>query len=92
MDDGLMYQAFHFREAQSINWLNSDWSTYVRSVIFTQHGDAESFCSVRMLRIYHGDTLILLKPDRHRYWTRSSAIRDVDDTLGEMIFEDVQDG
>lgn len=83
--DGLMYQAFRFRGTQSVDWLKGDWAQYVRSILFTSHGDAESFSSVRMLRIYHNDTLILLKPDRLRYWMRSTAIRDVDDTLAEMM-------
>jgi Type I restriction-modification system methyltransferase subunit len=85
VQDGLMYQAFHLYSVEPIEWLKGDWAQHARSVVFYSHGDAESFCSVRVLRIYDGNTLILFKPDRHRYWIRSAAIRDVDDVLNDMI-------
>ncbi|MDL2271760.1 SAM-dependent methyltransferase [Desulfovibrio sp. OttesenSCG-928-I05] len=90
LEDGLMYQAFSFKKSSIIPWLTKDWAQYLRSVIFSTQGDAESFCSTRILRVYEGDALILIKPDRLRYWIRSIAIRDVDDVLHDMMAGDEQ--
>lgn len=38
----------------------------------------------RIARIYDGACLYLLKPDRLRYWLRSSALRDADETLADL--------
>lgn len=38
----------------------------------------------RITRLYDGQFLFLLKPDRHRYWTRSIALRDADDVLADL--------
>jgi hypothetical protein len=39
----------------------------------------------RIIRVYTGDTLIIVKPNRLRYWIRSTAIRDVDDVIFDII-------
>lgn len=38
----------------------------------------------RIARIFDGPFIFLLKPDRLRYWLRSVALRDGDDTLAEL--------
>jgi hypothetical protein len=38
----------------------------------------------RILRIYERDAIYLIKPKLRRYWLRSVAIRDADDTFAEM--------
>ncbi len=38
----------------------------------------------RIARIYDGPCIYLLKPDRLRYWLRSVALRDADETLGDL--------
>ena len=38
----------------------------------------------RIARIYDGSFIFLLKPDRLRYWLRSIALRDADETLSEL--------
>jgi type I restriction-modification system DNA methylase subunit len=39
----------------------------------------------RILRYYSHDTLFLIKPKQLRYWTRSVALRDADDSLQDLI-------
>jgi hypothetical protein len=40
----------------------------------------------RIARLYDGNTgIYLLKPDRLRYWLRSVALRDADETLADLI-------
>jgi hypothetical protein len=38
----------------------------------------------RVARIFDGPFIFLLKPDRLRYWLRSAALRDADETLAEL--------
>lgn len=38
----------------------------------------------RVARVYDGACIYLLKPDRLRYWLRSVALRDADETLADM--------
>jgi hypothetical protein len=38
----------------------------------------------RIARLCSGDFIFLLKPDRLRYWLRSVALRDSDDTMADL--------
>lgn len=38
----------------------------------------------RIARVYDGNFVFLLKPDRLRYWLRSVALRDADETLSDL--------
>ena len=38
----------------------------------------------RICRVYDGDFLFMLKPDRARYWMASIALRDADETLADL--------
>ncbi|HYN95984.1 MAG TPA: hypothetical protein VES42_19230, partial [Pilimelia sp.] len=38
----------------------------------------------RIARIYDRNFIFMLKPDRLRYWLRSTALRDSDDTLADL--------
>ena len=40
---------------------------------------------VRMLRIYEKNTIYLIKPKQVRYWLRSIAIRDADETFADIV-------
>ncbi len=42
---------------------------------------------VRMLRMYEGNTIYLIKPKQTRYWLRSVAIRDEDDTFADLVVQ-----
>jgi hypothetical protein len=79
--DGLAFQAFCFGESADLGW-PSDWSEMLQKVIYQEHGDA--LRSVRILRFYDRNTIILVKPDRLRYWIPSTAIRDADETLTDL--------
>jgi len=38
----------------------------------------------RILRLFHGNMLLLLKPAQLRYWLRSIAVRDADEIFVEL--------
>lgn len=78
---GLAYQAFCFGENATLDW-PEDWAETLQELIFAKHGDA--LRTVRILRFYEGNTIIMVKPDRLRYWIPSTAIRDADETLVDL--------
>jgi hypothetical protein len=45
---------------------------------------SETLRVTRIARIYDGNFIFLLKPDRLRYWLRSVALRDADETLADL--------
>jgi hypothetical protein len=78
---GLAYQAFCFGDSATLDW-PEDWAETLQELIFAKHGDA--LRTVRILRFYEGNTIIMVKPDRLRYWIPSTAIRDADETLVDL--------
>jgi hypothetical protein len=46
--------------------------------------ESESLRTVRIVRYYSENMMIVAKPDRLRYWIRSTAIRDADETLMDL--------
>lgn len=78
---GLAYQAFCFGDNAKLDW-PEDWAETLQGVIFAKYGDA--LRTVRILRFYEGNTIIMVKPDRLRYWIPSAAIRDADETLVDL--------
>lgn len=44
----------------------------------------ESLAITRIVRIYDGPCIYLVKPDRLRYWLRTTALRDADETLTDL--------
>ncbi len=89
--DGLIFQAFCFQGENTIGWLGGRWLQHLRSTVFKNNGDASSLCTVRLVRMYEDNTLILVKPDRLRYWIRSTAIRDFDNTLMDIMQSEASD-
>jgi N-6 DNA Methylase len=81
MLDGLAYQAFCFGDAPKLEW-PSNWNGPLQEVVYRNYGEA--FRSVRILRFYELNTIIIVKPDRLRYWIPSTAIRDADETLTDL--------
>jgi hypothetical protein len=85
---GLRYQAFRLKGNALLDWSEQGWAEGAGKIVFASGGDTGSSCSIRLLRLYIGDILVLVKPDRPRYWLRSIAIRDADDTLADIMRED----
>jgi hypothetical protein len=79
--NGLAYQAFCFGPISNLDW-PENWGTQIREIVYRNDGDA--LRTVRILRFYEGNTIIVVKPDRLRYWIPSTAIRDADETLVDL--------
>ena len=79
--DGLVCQVFCFGDAPELQW-TKDWRPNLRSLVYSQQG--ESLRTVRVVRFYEANTILVVKPDRLRYWIRSIAIHDADETLDDL--------
>ena len=80
--DGLTCQPFFFGDEPAIEWLGPDCEEQLTNLVFEQ--TLPSLRTVRVVRFYHENVVFIVKPDRLRYWIRSTAIRDADDTLFEL--------
>jgi N-6 DNA Methylase len=45
---------------------------------------SETLTTVRLVRLFEGPFVFVLKPNRLRYWLRSIALRDADETLADL--------
>ena len=79
--DGIACQAFCFGKSSELDW-SDDWTAPLQKLIYVQHG--ETLRTVRVVRFYEHNVILIVKPDRLRYWIRSTAIRDADETLVDL--------
>lgn len=80
--NGLIAQPFYFGDKPDVSWLGEDCEEDLHRLIYDH--SRESLRTVRVLRFYDGNVILIVKPDRLRYWIRSTAIRDADDTLIDL--------
>ncbi len=80
--EGLICQPFYFGDEPSLAWLKAADTAALQNLIY--HQEHESLRTIRVLRYYDENVLLIVKPDRLRYWIRSTAIRDADDTLIDL--------
>jgi len=79
---GLICQPFYFGDAPDVEWLGPDCEEQLADLVYDN--GAESLRTVRVVRLYSDNVMFIVKPDRLRYWIRSTAIRDADDTLVDL--------
>jgi len=81
--NGLICQPFFFGTEPNLSWLKESSTDELRELIYK---DDMHKClrSVRLLRLYIENVMLLIKPDRLRYWIRSIAIRDADETIIDL--------
>jgi hypothetical protein len=79
--DGLAFQTFCFGQEPQLDW-PLDWGARLREIVYVNQGEA--LRTVRVLRFYERNTIVIVKPDRLRYWIPSTAIRDADETLVDL--------
>ncbi len=80
---GVICQPFAFSGDAAVDWTGADeLRGKLDSLLREQRGSSLSI--TRIARIYDGRFVFLLKPDRLRYWLRSTALRDSDDVLADL--------
>ncbi len=80
--DGLICQPFYFGENGRQAPVVSVDVDKLRQMVYDKHH--ESLRTVRMVRFYQDSAMVIVKPDRLRYWLRSAAIWDADETIGDL--------
>jgi hypothetical protein len=84
--NNLICQPFYFGESPELEWIDKDAEPELTKLIYYEkHAHLQT---VRVVRFYDKNVMLIVKPDRLRYWIRSTAIRDADETLTKLY----QDG
>jgi hypothetical protein len=79
---GIICQPFAFGDGK-VDWSGADeLRDKLNTLLHEQRGT--TLHVTRIARIYDGSFIFLLKPDRLRYWLRSVALRDADETLSDL--------
>jgi len=78
----LICQPFYFGEEPKLEWLTKGAEEPLKKLIY--YDKHEHLRTVRVFRYYAENVLLIVKPDRLRYWIRSTAIRDADETLVDL--------
>lgn len=85
--DNLLCYPFYFGERPNISLENSmELKQNLLDLCFSRVG--KSLQILRVIRLYQGNVIFLIKPRNLRYWLQSIAIRDADETFAELIMED----
>jgi hypothetical protein len=81
---GIVCQPYIFgKEKGKVDWAGADeLRGKLDALLREQRGS--SLNVTRIARLYDGACIYLLKPDRLRYWLRSIALRDADETLADL--------
>ncbi len=82
MLNGLIAQPFYFGTEPDVSWLDEECEEPLQRLIYDT--SREALRTVRVVRYYEKNVILIVKPDRLRYWIRSTAIRDADDTLTDL--------
>jgi hypothetical protein len=79
---GVICQAFVFGKSKT-DWQNpAELQGKLNALLRDQQG--ATLRVTRIARIYDDNFIFLIKPDRLRYWLRSVALRDADETLSDL--------
>jgi len=81
--NGLICQPFYFGERPDFSWLSQQPENGLRKLIYDDKNHIH-LRTIRILRLYSNNFLLLIKPDRLRYWIRSTAVRDADETIIDL--------
>ena len=81
--DGLICQPFYFGTRPNLSWVEEQKKDELKNLIYDDETH-EYLRTTRVLRFYSGNVLLIVKPDRLRYWIGSTAIRDADETLVDL--------
>lgn len=79
---GVVCQPYVFGDG-SLEWTDADQLRgKLNALLIERRGGGLNV--TRIARIYDGACIYLIKPDRLRYWLRSVALRDADETLADL--------
>ncbi len=75
---------FYYDQRPELDTSNvDDFDQYLKDIVYKQSGKALRI--TRMIRIYDQNVIYLVKPGLLKYWLRSIAVRDADDTFADLV-------
>ena len=80
--NNLICQPFYFGDAPELKWINKNAEPELTKLIYNEKHT--HLRTIRIVRFYDKNVFIIIKPDRLRYWIRSTAIWDADETLQHL--------
>ena len=80
--DGLVCQLFYFGEQPNVDWLDEEHTEALHRLVYDDSRD--ELRTARRVCFYQENVILIAKPDRLRYWIRSTAIRDADEVLVDL--------
>jgi hypothetical protein len=87
--DAGQYFAVHFEYTNKKlenTWEQTvDLEGYIQNIIPIANDQSKEVHIQRILKIYGKNSIILVKPKQHRYWLRSIALRDADETFADYV-------
>ena len=83
--NGLICQPFYFGDHPKLEWLDGNVEEELEKLIYCT--DHERLQTIRVVRFYNENVLLIVKPNRLRYWIRSTAIWDADETLTNLYHQ-----
>jgi hypothetical protein len=79
---GVVCQAYCFGEG-AVEWDGAEGLRHKLNALLHEQ-NSETLNVTRISRLYDGNHIFLIKPDQMRFWLRSIALRDADETLAEL--------
>lgn len=74
---------FYFGEKPNIDFSDPEQAElYIESLV--QRNSGTSLRLTRIIRLYEGNVIYLIKPKKLRYWLKSIALRDADETFSDL--------
>ncbi|MBN1972309.1 MAG: N-6 DNA methylase [Sedimentisphaerales bacterium] len=81
--NNLICQPFYFGEKPELDWLDENAEEGLEKLVYS-NDEYKRLRTIRVVRYYDKNVFLIVKPDRLRYWLRSTAIRDADETLSDL--------
>jgi hypothetical protein len=80
--NSLICQPFYFGDSPELNWIEEGGEPELSKLIYYE--EHARLRTVRVVRFYDRNVILVVKPDRLRYWIRSTAVRDADETFEDL--------
>ena len=80
---GFICQPFYFGEEPDLSEIGELNPDNLQNLVYDDNFQGK-LRTVRILRYYNKNIVLMIKPDRLRYWIKSTAIRDADEILHDL--------
>jgi len=83
--NSLICQPFYFGDSPELEWIDKDTEPELTKLIYYE--EHAHMRTVRVCHFYKKNVILIVKPNRLRYWIRSTAIWDADKTLTDLYHQ-----